>query len=199
MTSPTKILVIGLDAAEPSLLDAWSTTGHLPALRALRASGLHARIENAPGIYTGSVWPSLSTALSPGQAHKQPDGTIIRTLWGELAWQLGGRAGYALVAEADAQGVSPGSDALRMLFDRAAQRATLVVDERPAVHGELALLGDGNLEDLRLRLRLYARIRFGQTDRDLPFLIEGRRNYEEDDQEQHDVDQRRHVDVRLFF
>src|SRR6218665_3356784 len=30
------------------------------------------------------------------------DGQSIRTLWGDLAWQLGGAPGYALVADADA-------------------------------------------------------------------------------------------------
>jgi hypothetical protein len=31
----------------------------------------------------------VGTALNPGQTRKKPDGTKIRTLWGELAWQLG--------------------------------------------------------------------------------------------------------------
>ncbi len=60
----------------------------------------------------------VGTALSPAQPHRKPDGTTVRTLWGELAWQLGRVEGYALVAEADAQGVSPGSDALRRLFEQ---------------------------------------------------------------------------------
>ncbi len=59
----------------------------------------------------------VGTALSPAHTHRKPDGTEVHTLWGELAWQLGGAEGYALVAQADAQGVSPGSDALRTLFD----------------------------------------------------------------------------------
>jgi len=60
----------------------------------------------------------VGTALSPAQPHRKPGGTTVRTLWGELAWQLGRVEGYALVAEADAQGVSPGSDALRTLFEQ---------------------------------------------------------------------------------
>ena len=58
----------------------------------------------------------VGTALSPAQPRRKPDGVETRTLWGEMAWQLGGKDGYALVAEADAAGVSPGSDALRDLF-----------------------------------------------------------------------------------
>jgi len=57
----------------------------------------------------------VGTALSPGQPHRV-DGHDIRTLWGELAWQLGGADGYGLLAEADARGVSPGSDVLRELL-----------------------------------------------------------------------------------
>lgn len=69
--------------------------------------------------------------ISPGQPSKKPDGTIVNTLWGELAWQLGeqsGRGGaeaYAMVAEADKTGTNPG-DALRELFDRYAPVLVLV-------------------------------------------------------------------------
>lgn len=55
------------------------------------------------------------TAHAPGQPWKhgkQP----IQTLWGELAWQLGGSEGFALVKDADATGTSPGKDALRELL-----------------------------------------------------------------------------------
>jgi hypothetical protein len=46
--------------------------------------------------------------ISPGQITKKSDGTEIRTLWGELAWQLGGAESYRLVADADRSGTSPG-------------------------------------------------------------------------------------------
>src|SRR6266700_4068790 len=70
----------------------------------------------------------VGTALSPGQAHTKPDGTVVRTLWGDLAWQLLGTDGYDLVAEADRQGVSPGSDVLRHLF-AAASPCLILIDE----------------------------------------------------------------------
>lgn len=65
----------------------------------------------------------VGTALSPGQTHEKPDGTVIHTLWGELAWQLGN---YGLVAEAERRGVSPGSDALRALFGEAGPSLVLI-------------------------------------------------------------------------
>jgi len=68
----------------------------------------------------------VGTALSPGQPHRQPDGTVIHTLWGELAWQLLKQDGYTLVAEADQRGVSPGSDVLRDIFEAAAPCLVLI-------------------------------------------------------------------------
>lgn len=56
------------------------------------------------------------TAHAPGQPWKRGK-TSIRTLWGELAWQLGGSEGYAVVKEADGNGTSPGKDALRQLLE----------------------------------------------------------------------------------
>ncbi|MFB8198370.1 DUF499 domain-containing protein [Kitasatospora purpeofusca] len=51
----------------------------------------------------------VGTAVSPGQPEVKADGTKVNTLWGELAWQLGGRTGYDLVAAADQTGTNPGS------------------------------------------------------------------------------------------
>lgn len=66
--------------------------------------------------------------LSPGRIDAKKDGCLVHTLWGELAWQLLGREGYALVAEADRQGVSPGSDLLIDLF-RKAEPCLILIDE----------------------------------------------------------------------
>src|SRR5262249_22275510 len=46
------------------------------------------------------------TAHAPGQPWKHSR-QAINTLWGELAWQLGGSEGFAGVKEADASGTSP--------------------------------------------------------------------------------------------
>ena len=55
----------------------------------------------------------VGTHLSPSGTVKA-DGTAVGTLWGELAWQLGGPEAYAVVAEADATRTNPG-EALRDL------------------------------------------------------------------------------------
>jgi hypothetical protein len=69
----------------------------------------------------------VGTWLQPGQPTMKPDGTIVRTLWGELAWQLGGPEGFALVAEADRTSTNPGS-ALRQVL-AAAQPCLVLIDE----------------------------------------------------------------------
>lgn len=55
--------------------------------------------------------------LTPGKADVKPDGTHVNTLWGELAWQLGGREAFDVVAQADATKTNPGAD-LRTLLQR---------------------------------------------------------------------------------
>lgn len=68
----------------------------------------------------------VGTALAPGQVKTKADGTVVRTIWGELAWQLLGTKGYSLVAESDQLGVSPGSDVLAELFKKAAPCIVLI-------------------------------------------------------------------------
>jgi uncharacterized protein len=60
----------------------------------------------------------VGTALSPAEVGIKADGTEVRTLWGEMAWQLGGKDAFALVADSDRLGTSPGSKDLAGLFDK---------------------------------------------------------------------------------
>jgi predicted AAA+ superfamily ATPase len=64
--------------------------------------------------------------ISPSGSTK-PDGTKINTLWGELAWQLGGAEGYAIVAQADLNRTPPGA-ALHELIARYSP-ALILIDE----------------------------------------------------------------------
>ena len=59
----------------------------------------------------------VGNKISPGQPSKKDDGTVVRTLWGEIAWQLGGKEGYALVKQSDETATNPG-DALGKLLRR---------------------------------------------------------------------------------
>ncbi|MFN4263968.1 MAG: ATP-binding protein [Thioalkalivibrionaceae bacterium] len=64
---------------------------------------------------------------SPNQPIKR-EGQVVRTLWGDLAWQLGGAEGYALVADADTSGTSPGKAVLETLLARCAP-CVILIDE----------------------------------------------------------------------
>ena len=58
----------------------------------------------------------VGNKISPGNPSTKPDGTVVRTLWGELAWQLGGKKAYERVRADDEHATSPG-DVLRELFN----------------------------------------------------------------------------------
>ena len=58
----------------------------------------------------------VGNKISPANPAIKPDGTVIRTLWGEIAYQLGGKDAFARIAPDDEHATSPG-DRLRELFD----------------------------------------------------------------------------------
>ncbi|MBY0324746.1 MAG: DUF499 domain-containing protein [Reyranella sp.] len=57
----------------------------------------------------------VGNKISPGNPVTKADGTVVRTLWGELAWQLGGKKAFARIARDDEKATNPG-DVLRELF-----------------------------------------------------------------------------------
>ncbi|MDL2316331.1 DUF499 domain-containing protein [Desulfovibrio sp. OttesenSCG-928-A18] len=59
----------------------------------------------------------VGTKISPGNPATKDDGTVIRTLWGEIAWQLGGKAGYEMIRADDERATNPG-DKMKELFNR---------------------------------------------------------------------------------
>jgi len=58
----------------------------------------------------------VGNKISPGNPSIKADGTVVHTLWGELAWQLGGKKAYARIKADDEKATSPG-DVLRELFN----------------------------------------------------------------------------------
>lgn len=77
-----------------------------------------------PGVRRAAV---VGTKIAPGQPAIKDDGTEVRTLWGELAWQLGGAEGFALVGEADRTGTNPGDNLNTLLAQYAP--CLVLVDE----------------------------------------------------------------------
>ncbi|MBA3352433.1 MAG: ATP-binding protein, partial [Blastocatellia bacterium] len=58
----------------------------------------------------------VGTKISPSTPSTKPDGTVVRTLWGELAWQLGGKKAFKKIAADDEKATSPG-DLIRELLN----------------------------------------------------------------------------------
>ena len=81
-------------------------------------AGVDTVLRDAGAVEVPSVRPVVlvGNKISPGNPVTKPDGTVVRTLWGELAWQLGGQAAFARIADDDAHATNPG-DALRALFN----------------------------------------------------------------------------------
>jgi predicted AAA+ superfamily ATPase len=57
----------------------------------------------------------VGNKISPGNPSVKSDGTVVHTLWGELAWQLGGKPAYTRIQKDDERATNPG-DLLRELF-----------------------------------------------------------------------------------
>lgn len=84
--------------------------------------------------------------ISPAAPTVKSDGTKVHTLWGEIAYQLAGAEGYALVEESDKAGTNPG-DQLEAVF-RLAGPSVVLIDEwvayarqLPSREGEPRLVG----------------------------------------------------------
>src|SRR5690606_563799 len=58
----------------------------------------------------------VGNKISPGNPTPKPDGTVVRTRWGELAWQLGGREAYEQT-RADEERATRRGERLRTLFN----------------------------------------------------------------------------------
>lgn len=90
----------------------------------------------------------VGNKISPGNPVTKADGTVVRTLWGELAWQLGHAAGGAKEAKKaftriqadDERATSPG-DALRELFKEYGP-CLILIDEWVAYARQLHDQGD---------------------------------------------------------
>ncbi|ELR99554.1 Swt1 family HEPN domain-containing protein [Gloeocapsa sp. PCC 73106] len=65
--------------------------------------------------------------IPPGEVTVKADGTRVHTLWGEIAWQLGGKEGYEMLRAADETATNPG-DKLKLLFNRYAP-CLILIDE----------------------------------------------------------------------
>jgi predicted AAA+ superfamily ATPase len=97
----------------------------------------HAGVKHLPKIKRVVL---VGNKISPGNPVTKPDGTVIRTLWGEMAWQLGGKAAYAKIEADDERATSPG-DVMRTLFNEYGP-CMILIDEWVAYARQLHDQGD---------------------------------------------------------
>ena len=97
----SRVLMIGLDAAEPRLVEQWMDEGSLPHLRSLRARGGYGRLASSADWLAGSPWPTFYTGRMPpdhGLYHylqwradlmalvrPSPDWLKVRPFWRDLS------------------------------------------------------------------------------------------------------------------
>ncbi len=89
----------------------------------------------------------VGNKISPGRPSVKDDGTEVKTFWGEIAWQLGGREAYDRIRADDERATNPG-DALRSLMNDYGP-CLILIDEWVAyarqLHDDIELPG-GNFE-----------------------------------------------------
>jgi predicted AlkP superfamily phosphohydrolase/phosphomutase len=90
--NPSPVIVICLDAADPQLIEQWTSAGYLPTLARLRQQGLYRRLESnvdycgkaTPASSTDKVWVMFSSGCLPNKtgfwdtAHFQKESYRIR-------------------------------------------------------------------------------------------------------------------------
>ncbi|CAL8981588.1 hypothetical protein RHODGE_RHODGE_02918 [Rhodoplanes serenus] len=95
-------------------------------------------VATLPGKITRVVL--VGNKISPGNPSVKSDGTVVKTLWGELAWQLGGRAALDRIRQDDERATSPG-DTLRTLMNEYGP-CLILIDEWVAYARQLHDEGD---------------------------------------------------------
>ena len=110
-----------------SMLALYHLFGDVPSRELPGLEEVHTRaaVATAPAGVRRAVL--VGNSLGTGR-HMKADGTIVHTLWGEMAYQLAGPQGYALVAQADESGTNPGTENLIRLF-KLASPCMILIDE----------------------------------------------------------------------
>src|SRR5689334_25065590 len=87
---PARLLIIGLDGADPGLLARWSADGSLPAIRALQARGHAGALSTPPGLGDEVAWGCFHRAAPVGRHGRYywkqltPDGRRVAFTGGRL-------------------------------------------------------------------------------------------------------------------
>src|SRR6185503_5185252 len=73
----SRVLAIGLDAAEPALVRHLIERDEMPALKSLLGAGRWIRLQSPAYVGSGAVWPTFATGTEPS----------VHGVYGEWCWQ----------------------------------------------------------------------------------------------------------------
>lgn len=99
-----------------------------------------ANVQGLPDPGPGKVAVLSGIDLDP-RTPREEDGIAIRTLWGELAYRVGGEPAYGLVREHDESGSAPGANVLRSVIPSG--KPVLILLDEVLVYVEKALGATG--------------------------------------------------------
>ncbi len=66
-TDKHRVILIGLDSADPDLIQKWCREGRLPFINSLIRSGAYVRLQSTQGLFSDSPWPSFHTGVNPAK------------------------------------------------------------------------------------------------------------------------------------
>ncbi|MBK8920115.1 MAG: DUF499 domain-containing protein [Saprospirales bacterium] len=80
-----------------------------------------------PNFDKANIAVFTNTTNDPANGRTTPEGVHIQTIWGELAWQLGGQAAYEILRKNDEQLIAP-AGLFKKVLDQC-QPALILIDE----------------------------------------------------------------------
>ena len=111
-----------------SLISLYHVVKDSRTFRDLAAARTILDAEDMPQFESARVAVFTQNTVSVVDGHQVEDGIITHTLWGELAWQLGGREGYERVKNADVQMIAPTAQDIKPVIEGASP-ALILIDE----------------------------------------------------------------------
>ncbi len=111
-----------------SLISLYHTVKYSRDFRNMEAARHILDPEDMPQFDEAKVAVFTQNTVSVVNGHQVEDGIVTHTLWGELAWQLGGREGYECVRQADEQRIAPTAKDIKSVIEGAAP-ALILIDE----------------------------------------------------------------------
>ena len=111
-----------------SLISLYHTVKYSRDFRNMEAARHILDPEDMPQFDDAKVAVFTQNTVSVVNGHQVEDGIVTHTLWGELAWQLGGREDYEHVRQADEQRIAPTAKDIKSVIEGATP-ALILIDE----------------------------------------------------------------------